>query len=188
MIVSSYIYFHMLKRHVNDGAILFAHSFNKRICILSGPETLLGSRLYRNWNTSFGSKTMSLIISSENDVMVIGLSSLSFKKTELKYSLNMSAACLDVLENKRGISASFVGMETCCGIRLDLVDVLKKDQNSFGFCCTKLLDTLFTQNSPFTKIYFALYRVRIPKPMLLSFTLNPIHQKVICPDNSPIVI
>ncbi len=48
----------LLKRHVNDGAILFAHSFNKRIGILSGPEALLGSRLYRTWNTSFGSKTI----------------------------------------------------------------------------------------------------------------------------------
>ncbi len=106
----------LLKRHVNDGAILFAHSFNKQIGILSDPEALLGSRLYRTWNTSFGSKTMSLITLSEHGVMVIGLSSLSFKKTELKYSLNMSAACLGVLENKHGIFASFVGMETCCGI------------------------------------------------------------------------
>jgi hypothetical protein len=42
---------------------------------------------------------MSLLISSDNGVMVIGFSSLSFKKIDVKYSLNMLAACLDELEN-----------------------------------------------------------------------------------------
>ena len=34
----------LLKRHVNDGVMECAHSFSKRIGILSGPDALLGSR------------------------------------------------------------------------------------------------------------------------------------------------
>ena len=45
----------------------------------------------------------------------------------------MSAACFGVLETKREEFVVSVAMETCCGMRLDLVDVLKNDQKRLGF-------------------------------------------------------
>ncbi len=76
---------------------------------------------------------MSEIVSSNIDVVEIGFSSDCLKNTELKWSLNMSAACFGVLETKREESLVSVAMETCCGMRLDLVDILKNDQKRLGF-------------------------------------------------------
>jgi hypothetical protein len=47
--------------------------------------------------------------------------------------MSAASACFGVLETKRGQSAVSVAMETCCGMRLDLVVALKKDQNRLGF-------------------------------------------------------
>ena len=73
---------------------------------------------------------MSETVSFEMGAVGIRLSSgpTSCKNTEL----NMSAACFGVVETRRGELALPVAINTCCGIRLDLVVVSKKDQNRFG--------------------------------------------------------
>ena len=103
--------------------------------MFSGPmfwwdQGLLG----HSFKTSFCSKVMSETVSFEMDAVGIRLSSgpTSCKNTELKYSLNMSAACFREVETRRGELALPVAINTCCEIRLDLVVVSKKDQNRFG--------------------------------------------------------
>ena len=61
------------------------------------------------------------------------LFSLIFKNTELKYLLNILADFFSKFETTRVECELSEGIETCDGKRLDLVDVSKNVQNSFGF-------------------------------------------------------
>ena len=74
---------------------------------------------------------MSVISSFVAGIDVLWLSSFSliFKNTESKYLLNIQAN-----ETTRAECVLSEAIETCDGIRLDLqlVDVLKNDQNSVG--------------------------------------------------------
>ena len=121
----------LLKRDVSDGVILGAHSFSKRTGILSGPQDLLVSRLTSTLYTSVSSRLMSAITSFVAGIDVLWFSSLSRKNTELKYLLNIMADSFSEFETTRVGSVLPDGTETCDGIRLDLVDVLKNDQKSF---------------------------------------------------------
>ena len=122
----------LLKRDVSDGVILGAHSFSKRTGILSGPQDLLGSSLTRTLYTSVSSRLMSVISSFVEGIDVLGFSSLSLKSTVLKYLLNVLANSFCEFETTRVGSVLPDGTDTCDGIRLDLVDVLRNDQKSFG--------------------------------------------------------
>ena len=124
----------LLKKDVSDGVILGAHSFSKRTGILymSGSQDLLGSRLTNTLYTSLSSRLMSVITSFVAGIDALWFSSLSRKNTELKYLLKILADFFSEFETTR---VGFVlpdGTETCDGIPLDLVDVLKNDQKSFG--------------------------------------------------------
>ena len=65
----------LLKRRVNDVVILAAaHSYKKRIDILSGPEAFFGSRWNRTLYTSLGSKIMTEIVLADMGEVEIGFS------------------------------------------------------------------------------------------------------------------
>ena len=74
----------LLNKSVSDGVMLQAHSFNKQIGILSGPEALLGFRLLRTIRTSHGSRVISEMVSLDKGDTGRYISSVSFKNTELK--------------------------------------------------------------------------------------------------------
>ena len=109
-----------------------AHSFSKRTGILSGPQDLLGTSLTSTLYTSVFFRLMSVISLFVAGINVLWFSSLSLKNTELKYLLNILADSFSEFETTRVGSVLPDGTETCDGIRLDLVDVLKNDQKSFG--------------------------------------------------------
>ncbi len=55
----------LLNKYVSDGAILEAHSFNKRVGMLSGAKALLGFRLLSALRTSHCSRMISVMDSLE---------------------------------------------------------------------------------------------------------------------------
>jgi hypothetical protein len=86
--------------------MLQAHSFNKRIGILSGPEALLGFILLRTTRTSHGSRVISEMVSLDKGDTGQHISSVSFRNTELRllHTMNVRFSLLDIAQRILGVT------------------------------------------------------------------------------------